>query len=58
MTYELRGIRQHFPIYRLVAAAMRRAEEDETERRILDRLVSWLEPCLEQSLQEWSTVDL
>jgi hypothetical protein len=58
MCHELRDIRQDFPVRRLVAAAMRRAEEDQTLRRILDRLVSWLQPCLEQSLEEWSAVDL
>jgi hypothetical protein len=55
--YELRDVRQHFPVRRLVAATMRCAEEDETQRRILDRLVSWLQPCLEESLEEWSAVD-
>jgi len=32
-------------------------QEDETQRRILDRLVSWLQPCLDQSREEWSAVD-
>jgi hypothetical protein len=39
MTYKLRHVRQHFPIRCLVAATMRRAEEDDAQRRILDGLV-------------------
>jgi hypothetical protein len=46
MAHELRDVHQHFFIRRLVAATMRRAEEDETERRIFDRLVSRLRSCL------------
>jgi hypothetical protein len=34
------------------------AKEDETERRILGRLIPGLQPCLKQSLQEWLAVDL
>jgi hypothetical protein len=44
MTDELRDVRQHFAIRRLLAAAMRRTEKDQTERRILDRLISRLQP--------------
>lgn len=47
MAHKLRDIRQYFPIHRLVAATMRRAQEDQTQRRILDRLVQWLQSCLE-----------
>jgi hypothetical protein len=57
MTDELRDVRQHFPILGLVAAAMRRAEKDQTERRILDRLVSRLQPGLEQCLDHLSVAD-
>jgi hypothetical protein len=55
--HELRDVHQHFSIRRFVAATMRRAQEDQTQRRVLDRLVSWLQPCLEQSLEEWLAVD-
>jgi hypothetical protein len=57
MTYELRDVHQHFPIRRLVATAMRRAQKDQTERRILDRLVSRLQPRLEQCLDRLSVAD-
>lgn len=46
MGYKLCDCRQHLPICRLVAAAMRRAEKDESERLTLDGLVSRLQPCL------------
>jgi hypothetical protein len=49
---------QYLPICRLVAAAMRRAQEDETKRRILDGLVSWLQPCLQESLRPRSIIGL
>ena len=42
MGHELRDIRQHFPIRRLVASAERRAEEHQTESRVSDGLVSRL----------------
>jgi hypothetical protein len=57
MTDELRDVRQHFAIRRLLAAAMRRTEKDQTERRILDRLISRLQPGLEQCLGHWSVAD-
>jgi hypothetical protein len=57
MTYELRDVREHFPIRGLIAAAMRRAEKDQTERRILDRLVSRLQSRLEQCLGRLSVAD-
>ena len=50
ITDELRDIRQHFPIRRLVAAPMRRAHKDQTQRRILDRLISRFQPCLDPSI--------
>jgi hypothetical protein len=42
MSNELRDVRQHFTVRRFLAAAMRRAEKDQAERRILNRLVSRL----------------
>jgi len=57
MAHTLRDIRQDLAICRLVAATMRCAEEDEAQRRVLDRLVSWLQLCLEESLDERSAVD-
>ena len=53
MSHELGDIRQHFPIRRLIAAAMRRAEKDQADRRILDCLVSRLQPRLDQCLNKW-----
>jgi hypothetical protein len=47
MAHKLCHIRKDLAICRLVAATMRCAEEDETQRRILDRLVSRLQSCLE-----------
>ena len=47
MGHEPRHVRQDFPIRRLVAATMRCAQEDQTECLIFDRLIQWLDPCLE-----------
>lgn len=58
MGHELRDIRQHFSIRRLLASVMRRAEEDQTQCRILDGLISWMQPCLKQSLKGLSAVKL
>jgi hypothetical protein len=49
--HELRNVCQHFPIRRLVASAMGRAEENQTKSRISDRLVPRLQSCLQQSLK-------
>jgi hypothetical protein len=58
MADELRNTRQYFPIRRLIAPTMGCAQEDQTDSRIADRLVPWLQPCLEQSLKETSAVEL
>jgi hypothetical protein len=57
MGHKLRDICQHLPIRRLIAAMMRCAKKDETEGRILDSLVSWFKPCLEQSPKERLVLD-
>jgi hypothetical protein len=54
--HELRDIRQHFAIRRLAASTMRCAEEDQTQCRIPDGLISWIQPCLKQSLKDLSAV--
>jgi hypothetical protein len=50
--HDLRDVRQYFPIRRLVAPAMRSAEEHQTKSCISDRLVSRLQSCLEKSLKD------
>lgn len=46
MGHGLRDIRQNFAIGRLLASAVRRAEEDNSKCDIADRSISWLEARL------------